>query len=167
MSHVWRVALIAAAIVALPACGGSDAGTDATAPPAGDAASPKEYVALLKRHYTPVHDRFIETIEPCLERQWKTCDEAAAPVHQAAQTFLQEMEGVTPPDEVKTEDAQLRKGVSALEDAIAAQHEAIAAKDGEAFDESVDTVTVAIADTDSAVHGINATYPSAELPTVH
>ena len=151
----------------LTACGGSDNGANETAAPATDTATQTEYVALLKRYYTPLHERFLETIGPCVQRQWKACEETGIPVREAAQTLLREMEGVTPPRALADEDAQLRKGVSALGDAIVDQHEAIAAKDEAAFDNSIDAVQAAIAEIDGAVLGINTADRSARLPTVH
>ena len=161
----WRWGLLIVAAT-LTACGGSDIGADETAPATG-AATSAEYLPVLKRYYTPLHERFLETIGPCLQRQWKACEETGIPVREAAQTLLREMEGITPPRAVADEDARLRKGVSALHEAIVDQHEAIAANDEAAFDSSIDAVEAAIAEMDGAVLRINTTYPSAQLPTVH
>ena len=157
--------LLVAATLAFAACGGSNGDNESA--PADDAATPQEYVALLKRHYTPVHDRFIETIDPCIGRDFDACDKTGTRVREAAATFGDEMEGVVAPTEVQPQDQRLRKGVAALDDAIAQQHDAIAAKDEEAFDQSIDAVEEAIAQMDGAAHDINARYASAELPTVH
>ena len=156
---------VGVAVAALAACGG--AGDQTGGSPASRELTQDEYTALVRRLYTPVHDRFLETIGPCLSRELAACQRRGRPVRERIEQMLDELARVDPPNRIASSDHLLRKGVAALGRAIAKQHEAIAAGDDAAFRRSINAVQQAIADIDAAAGEINARYPSAKLPTVH